>query len=446
MKTPLTFDIRFVEVHASWPPLPVFAVLWQHFSRAFRIPPDGCVPASYSTVFCFILFTIVTGIAASPSCGADSIATNFDAVAYVKIQHITHALRPSDIRRVEQGAQPPLVPYKAMLDIIRTVPETGLHRLVIDGLTTSTWMPEIENAGILLLVTNGTEYYPIDHFPETNFLLEETVGGKRLVQFPLKSGNPVPFSMAWDCLCAVLNARKTQVTPDCAEKYTRFLLEGGPEEMATGLFFLLNSDGTDIPWAAFGKRLSASPKNDPKTLSLLAVMNLLAAYASPEEADPALETALAVLPGQLKPADWKQAAETCLQLASGATSEKESSLLEKVLAFECETQHGKQALVQDLALAATILAGLEGEANEALLTRMLGEPARFPALHNGEALAIFWKLLDQRRLPGLPEYLHRFLQEPSALFLGIDVTPERLQKLVRLAKTLDTTTRAPRKP
>lgn len=378
----------------------------------------------------------------SPQHPAGVFSGRFDAIAHVKVQQISHTLRPSDVRRIEQGAPPPLIPYKVLMLVKQSAPETGLHRLIFDGLTTATWMPDQESTGILLLVSEGGEFYPADNFPTGNFLPERVVEGQRLVNFPPEKGVPVPFTLAWDCLCDLLNTRKTPASPERIETYTRFLLDGGPDKMATGLFFLVHVSGAGLPWTALGRRLSLSGKSHLETLPLASVVDMLAIYAQPEQASPALEMVLTVLPGQGAQIDWEQKARACLELAARATEAEQAFLLENVLTREYDLPGGKQALVQDLAPAEAVLARLEGEANTALLTRMLREPARFPALRNAETLGAFWKLLDGRKHPGLPAYLQVFLQQPYAALPGIHLTEAEVQKLVQIAGKMGASAKA----
>lgn len=378
----------------------------------------------------------------SPQHPAGVFSGRFDAIAHVKVQQISHTLRPSDVRRIEQGAPPPLIPYKVLMLVKQSAPETGLHRLIFDGLTTATWMPDQESTGILLLVSEGGEFYPADNFPTGNFLPERVVDGQRLVEFPPESGVQVPFTLAWDCLRDLLNTRKTPASPESIENYTRFLLDGGPDKMATGLFFLVQDSTADLPWTELGRRLSLAGKSHLETLPLASVVNMLAAYAQPEQASPALEMVLTVLPGEETPLDWEQTGRVCLELAARATKAEQAFLLENVLTCEYDLPGGKQALVQDLAPAEAVLAGLEGEANTALLTRMLREPARFPALRNAETLGAFWKLLDGRKHPGLPAYLQVFLQQPSAALPGIHLTEAEVQKLVQIAGKMGASAKA----
>lgn len=395
-----------------------------------------------SGVLLLALFASQAETPASPQCPAGVFAGRFDAIAQVKVQQISHTLRSSDVRRMEQGAPPPLIPYKVLMIVKQSVPETGLRRLIFDGLTTTTWMPDEESAGILLLVSDGGKFYPADRFPTENFLLERVVDGQRLVDFPPGKGVPVPFTLAWNCLCDLLNARETPASPEHIENYTRFLLDGGPDKMATGLFFLVQVSGADLPWTALGRRLSLAGKSSLETLPLNSALNILAAYAQPGQANPALEMMLTVLPGQEAPVDWEQTARACLELATRATEAEQAFLLENVLTREYDLPGGRQALVQDLAPAEAILAGLEGEANTALLTRMLREPARFPILRNAKTLGAFWKLLDGRKHPGLSAYLQVFLQQPSAALPGLQLTQAEVQELVHVAGKVGATAKA----
>lgn len=399
-----------------------------------------------SGILLLILFANQAETPASPQQPAGLVAGRYDAIAHVKVQQISHTLRPSDVRRMEQGAPPPLIPYKVLMMVKQSVPETGLHRLFFDGLTTTTWMPDKESTGILLLLSDGGEFYPADNFPTGNFLPERVVEGQRLVNFPPEKGVPVPFTLAWDCLRDLLNTRKTPASPERIETYTRFLLDGSPDKMATGLFFLIHASGADLPWTELGRRLSRAGKSHLETLPLDSVLNMLAAYAQPEQASPALEMVLSVLPGQEAPVYWEQTARACLELAARAAEAEQAFLLENVLTREYELPGGKQALVQDLAPAEAVLAGLEGEENAALLTRMLREPARFPLLRNAETLGAFWKLLDVRKHPGLQAYLQNFVQQPSTALPGIHLTEAEVQKLVQVAGKMGASAKAPEKP
>lgn len=377
---------------------------------------------------------IPASLAGAQARGQATFPGTFDAVAHIRVDDMEHSLRASDVRRVEHGAPPPLVPYKARLSVQRTCPDVKLYRLLLEGLIAGTWLPQEDSTGILLVVQSGREYVPAGAFPIEAFLPEQEVDGVRKVEFPPKSGILVPFDQAWDCLCSLQAMGTGAAAADVLEKYRGLFLSDTVESQAVGLFLLLKAPGSNVPWDALAARLSAEV--NAESLSLEDCLNLLADYASAENAGPALETVLAALPGSAKKPAGKFLADACLRLALRGAGTNQAQLLETVLTREWDGPRGREALAGEFAAVSPVLETLKGESNELLLGRMLREPARFPALREAADLGTFWKLLELRKHAGLPGYLRSFLQQPSPSFLGISAEPDEMAYLSRLAKDI----------
>ena len=357
----------------------------------------------------------------------------FDAVAYVHIDDMENSLRASDVRRVEHGA-PPLVP-QGTAQRAAYLPGSASLPAALEGLIAGTWLPEDDTTGILLVAQSGKEYVPAGAFPIEVYLPEQEVDGVRKIEFPPKSGILVPFDQAWDCLCSIQAMGTGPADADVLEKYRGLFLSKTADSQAVGLFFLLKSPGNNVPWDALAERLSATGDN-PQSLPLERVLNLLADYASAENAGPALQTVLTALPGNGRQPAAASLADVCLRLALRGGGTTQAQMLETVLTREWDGPQGREALVGEFAPVALVLENLKGESNELLLGRMLREPARFPALRKAADLGTFWKLLELRKHAGLPGYLRSFLQQPSPTFLGISVELDELSYLSRLAKDI----------
>lgn len=383
----------------------------------------------------FLLLLVPTFPAGAQDRGQATFPGVFDAVAYVRIDGMEDSLRASDVRRVEHGAPPPLVPYKARLSVQRTCPNVNLYRLILEGLIAGTWLPEEDTTGILLVAQSGKDYVPAGAFPIEVYLPEQEVDGVRKIEFPPKSGILVPFDQAWDCLCDIQAMGTGPAGAEVLEKYRGLYLSDTVDSQAVGLFFLLKSPGNNVPWDALAERLSAAG-DSPKSLPPEKVLNLLADYASAENAGPALQTVLAVLPGHGRQPEGESLADVCLLLALRGGGTDQAQMLETVLTREWDGPRGREALVGEFVPVAPVLENLKGESNELLLGRMLREPTRFPALRKAADLGTFWKLLELRKHAGLPGYLRSFLQQPSPSFLGISAEPDELSYLSRLAKDI----------
>lgn len=360
----------------------------------------------------------------------------FDALAYVRVQDIEHSLRASDVRRVEHGAPPPLVPYSARLVVLRTYPEIKLPRLLLEGLVAGTWLPEAETTGILLVAQSGREYVPAGTFPMHGYLPEQVVDGARKIEFPPGSGLLVPFDRVWDCLCSLHGLQSAPPPAAKLEEYRGLLLSNEVETSLAGLFFLLKAPGDNVDWDALGARLTPAGHGAAASLPMETVSILLAEYASAESARPALEMVLGLLSRDDMRAFRKGTAGACFRLALRASGTDQAQLLETLLTREWDGPGGQESLAGDFAAIEPVLLNLKGEQNDYLVARMLREPSRFPVLRKPPALGAFWKLLDARKHPALPDYLRSFLDQPSPSFLGLSLEPDELAYLVRLAKSI----------
>lgn len=365
------------------------------------------------------------------------IPASYDVVARVQINIIEHSLRASDARRIQYGAAPPLVPYKAELAVRQTCPQVKLPRLRLEGIVATGWMPEVESRGLLLLTESGGKYLPAAPFPCQGYLPEIEQDGVSKIDFPPASGCLVPASLVWECLCDVRSARAGTLPPERVETWRLMFQEHGEEDALTALYFLLNVPGDLLSFESLSMRFASSGTESPAPLSPAPVVQQLAAFLVSEQAATALQLALDAAPRVPADALAKYAWHS-LALAGRAPVQERAALYEAVFAREWEQENGaKVALIPGFdENEALFIAGLEKETGIPLLTRMLEEPSRFPALRRQPDLARFWKLLSEGSHPGLADYLRRFLADPTPAFLGIPITASAVQELAGLAQRL----------
>jgi len=365
------------------------------------------------------------------------IPASYDVAARVQITTITHSLRASDARRIQYGAPPPLVPYKVELAVHQTCPQVKLPRLRFEGIVATGWMPEIESRGILLLTESGSGYQPVAPFPCQGYLPEIEQDGISKIDFPPTSGYLVPASLVWECLCDLRSARAGTLPADRLEKWHGVFGGPGKEEAVAALFLLLNAPGSSLSMEALSARLAGMEGQAP--LPPGPAVQLLAAFLPAEQAGAAVKLALDTAP-HISADAMATFASNCLALAGRAPAEEQVALFDAVFARKWKQETGAEtALIPEVSVIEAHAAVLEPKTAVPLLTRMLEEPSRFPALHRQPNLAHFWKLLSERAHPGLQDYLHRFLAQPTAVFLGIPMTAAAVEELVQIAKTLTKT-------
>lgn len=393
----------------------------------------------FLVVFAAVAFLVVPalcGYADDDRETPEIIPVGYDAVAEVHITAIQHSLRASDARRVEFGAAPPLIPYKAQLIVQRTCPKIRLPRIRLEGIASTSWMPENDSRGILLLTRSGEDYLPAAPFPCRGFLPERDCDGERKIEFPPESGCLAPYPRVWECLCDLQSAQTATLPAARLEGWRKIFRENAPEEALVALFFLLNTPGNTPSIEMLSARLSPAVEGGPVPLPLIPAVQLFAAFLEADTISPVLEMMLKAAPDADTCRNMEGLAGACLDLADRAPETDRIALLETVFTREWEHAGRKMALINTIRSVEPFLATEEDGALDPLLTKMLQEPARFPALRHYDDVALFWRLLDKRSHPGLPGYLRRFMDQPTAEFLGIPLTATAVNDLVGLAEIL----------
>ncbi len=374
------------------------------------------------------------GVKTEPQAGI--LPTAYDVIAEVRITNIQHSLRASDARRVEYGAPPPLIPYKALLEVRRTYPKIRLYRLVLEGLAATGWMPEQNMGGILLLTRSGDNYIPAAPFPLEGFLPEQEINGEAGIEYPSGSGVRIPVAHVWECLSDLLDARTTPPAAALVEKWRRVFLEGEPQAALASLLFLLCAPGDTLSCEMLSARLAPGSGDGPASLPFVPAVQILAASVSPEKAASILELVLDTAPEAVMPDTIPVLAAACISFVSRVPEDQRAASLEKLLACEWERNGFKEALINTIAPVESLLLATGDQAHMLLLGRMLKAPSHFPFLRRHDALEVFWKLLDRQSHPELKPYLQRFLEKPTSEFLGIPLATQDLQSLVSLAKRM----------
>ena len=374
----------------------------------------------------------------------ESFAAQFGVVAQVRVLSIDHTLRASDVRRVDHGAPPPLIPYKVRLQVIRTHPKVELYRFTLEGITNSTWMPTPNDTGIIVLERAGQNYEPAATFPGSSFLVEQSKDGHQAVEFPPQSGCLLAYGRVWECLCDLLDARSDGLTEEQNTKWNHTLTKGRIEEIPMALFFLLNAPGTDIPWESLFNRLTMPADGNGQSPPWEPVLQVLGAYASGKNASDAvglIRDLAAARSGRTH--DF---ARVAMQVAARSPETSRVNLYSDLFSHEYDTRKGREGLITDFESLEPVLPLLANEEGRQLLARMLHEPARYPALRTAKSLEAFWIFLSKNQSEALLPYLEAFIATPTRETLGLQLEDAALIQLEALARALLADTKAPGTP
>ncbi len=360
-----------------------------------------------------------------------AVSPPFEAAARVRVQFIEHSLLASDVRRVEFGAPMPIIPYKTRLDILALYPQAQARRMTLEGIVSTTWMPEKDDKGFLLLKKSGDAYTAAASFPVEGYYPIVVRDGEERVEFPTNSGRFAAPSLVWECLCDIIEASQSDAAA-LSTKWNQRLQDESVETMLVALVFLLQAPTAAPDWDALFKRLAPSPSGGP----LNEAAPMLARLIPDEQADALADLFLAALQQGVLPLGPQAYADGLITLAMRKHPPARLEAINRLLLREYADPSGNQRLIQRFQqIAPALRECLDADINE-FLGQMLTEPWRFPCMRTRGDLEELWQVMAKRNHEGLAPWLRDFLKQPTAEFLRLPINPLDMQQLMTLARQL----------
>ena len=384
-------------------------------------------------IMSWVLTTLVlaTHAAAASASAATTLywPEDLDVIALVEVRSIEHGLLQSDVRRVEYGAPSPVVPYKTYLSVRRVYPSVQLHRLQLEGITISSWMPDEGDRGIIALRANNGEYAPAGSFPSDGYLPETTMDGEARIEFPPTSGNHAQATVVWEYLCDRIDLDRDVDAPETSAKWEARLTADAPETRLLALAYLLQTRHYAPNWRVILER-----EHDERNLEMMvAVLSRM----TPESRIAAAFNAFGMRISDInRPADAAMLAQNLLYMALHHPEQDRINALNRLFLIEYGPAENRQRLVHAFAQLEPWLDELKIEERDALLGQMLTEPWRFPFISGYDDIERLWKGLVARDHPAIQPYLRDFIKRPLQEFLRTPVNPQELQQLIDLAHQL----------
>ncbi len=383
--------------------------------------------------FLAMLILALLAAAASPSTATALYwPEDLDAIALVEVRSIEHGLLQSDVRRVEYGAPSPVVPYKTYLSVRRVYPSVQLHRLQLEGITISSWMPDEGDRGVIALRANNGEYEPAGVFPSDGYLPRTIINGEERIEFPPASGNHAPETVVWEYLCDRIDLGRDANATEINAKWEARLTADTPETRLLALAYLLQVRHFTPDWQAF-----LETEHDERHLEkTVAVLSQLVPEHQAAGAFKALATRINTLS---RPEDAAMLSQNMLHMALRHPDQKRVNALNRLFLLEYGPVENRQRLIHTFAQLDPWLDELKREERERLLEQMLTEPWRFPFISGYDDIEKLWKALAAREHPALQSYLRDFIKRPLPEFLRTPVNPQEIQQLIDLAHQLQST-------